>query len=78
MKQDILEIVEAFAQDANLSEHRVGMLLARNGRLLERLRNPRSRMWPETEAAILDAVRKERLARGLDVASSGPQGSDAA
>lgn len=65
MQTDILKIVEQFAEDANLSDHRVGIVLARNGRLLERLRNAKRGVWPETAEAILAAIAREREGRGL-------------
>lgn len=45
-----------------LSVHRVGMLLARNGKLVERLRAG-GRIWPETEAAIRERLRVETAQR---------------
>lgn len=66
MQTDLLSIVERFAADANLSDHRAGMVLAKNGRLLERLRDPKRKIWPDTAASIRAAVVREREARGLN------------
>ncbi len=63
MHDDILSEVEQFARDTGLSDHRVGILLANNGRLIERLRNPSSRVWPETVARIRAAIDRERRHR---------------
>jgi hypothetical protein len=66
MHTDILTAVEKFIADSGLSDHRAGILLARNGRLLERLRDPKRRIWPDTADAVIAAVEREREKRGLD------------
>ncbi len=45
-----------------LSAHRTGILLARNGKLVERLRAG-GRIWPETEAQIRVRLADETLRR---------------
>lgn len=62
MQDTILSEVEAFIADTGLSEHRAGILLARNGKLVERLRAG-GRIWPETQRAIRDAIQRERKVR---------------
>lgn len=63
MTNNLLADVENFMAETGLSEHRVGILLARNGRLIERLRDPKRRIWPETAAAIRAALREQRALR---------------
>lgn len=60
----ILHEIISFAKEAELSEHRAGMVLARNGRLIERLRSG-GRVWPETEDGIREAIKAERIKRGI-------------
>ena len=62
MTNPIIEEVEAFLAETGLSEHRVGFLLARNGKLVERLRAGR-RIWPETEQMIREGIEEERARR---------------
>ena len=59
----VLPEIEEFARDYGLSDHRAGLVLANNGRLIERLRSGR-RIWPETKQAIRRNIRKERARRG--------------
>lgn len=68
MKNDLLKAVEAFQRDAGLSDHRVGWLLAKNGRLIQRLRGG-GRIWPETVDAITAAIKEERAKRNLEDAT---------
>lgn len=63
MDTDLLKSVEAFQRETGLSDHRVGMILARNGRLLPRLRGG-GRVWPEKAAEIRAALKREAAARG--------------
>ena len=51
MHTQLLEDVERCRAEMGLSEHRFGILAAKNGRLIERLRSG-GRIWPETEAKI--------------------------
>lgn len=67
MKNDVLTQIEQFQRETGLSDHRVGIILARNGRLLERLRDPKRRIWPDTVDAIKDALKAESAARGIDL-----------
>lgn len=62
MKQDLLTQVEAFQVAFGLSDHRVGIILANNGRLLPRLRSGK-RVWPETIAEIQKNLVRETRAR---------------
>lgn len=64
MEHNLLDSIEAFKQETGLSDHRVGMLLANNGRLLPRLREGK-RLWPETKASVRAKLRKERTARAV-------------
>lgn len=64
MKSVTKKAVEQFVIETGLSEHRVGILLAGNGRLLERIRCNR-RFWPETEDKVLNNLAKQRKKRGL-------------
>lgn len=68
MAKDLLKKLEAFQAETGLSDHRVGMLLAKNGRLLPRLREG-GRIWPETIAEIEGAMKRERAARTQKEAS---------
>ena len=62
MSETLLSEIEAFMADTGLSAHRVGILAANNGRLVDRLREGR-RVWPETEQAVRSALRRERQRR---------------
>ncbi|MBN8293244.1 hypothetical protein JI664_14815 [Rhodobacter sp. NTK016B] len=62
MSQKLISEIETFIAETGLSEHRVGILLAGNGRLVGRLRKG-SRVWPETECKIRNALRAERVKR---------------
>jgi len=62
MTQPIIKEIEKFLSETGLSEHRVGFLLAKNGKLVERLRAGR-RVWPETEQMIRDGIARERARR---------------
>jgi RNase adaptor protein for sRNA GlmZ degradation len=62
MKQELIKEIDAFIAETGLSEHRVGFLLARNGKLVARLRAGR-RIWPETEQMIRDGIARERALR---------------
>jgi len=62
MNTELLKSVESFQAQTGLSDHRVGIILARNGRLLERLRAG-GRFWPETQRQIERAIGREQAAR---------------
>jgi hypothetical protein len=49
--ENLLNEIDAFKQETGLSDFRIGFLAARNGRLVERLRNG-GRVWPETEEQV--------------------------
>ncbi|MEH6504987.1 MAG: hypothetical protein V7786_01840 [Sulfitobacter litoralis] len=67
MTHQITEEVEKFMTETGLSEHRVGFLLAKNGKLVERLRAGR-RIWPETEEMIREGIARERALRATNAA----------
>lgn len=51
MNTRLLSDIEEFLRSEGIGEHRFGILAARNGRLVERLRSG-GRIWPETEAKV--------------------------
>lgn len=55
-----------FLSDSGLSDHRAGMVIAKNGRFYDRLREGK-RFWPETKDQVLGRIKLERDRRGLDV-----------
>lgn len=57
MSDALLSQIEAFMAQQHIGEHRFGMLAARNGRLVERLRRG-GRVWPETEQCVLAFIAK--------------------
>ena len=59
MSTKLLSEIEQFMAEANLGPHRFGLLAAKNGRLVDRLREGR-RVWPETEKQIRDFMRSNR------------------
>jgi len=68
MSAKLLADIEGFLQSTGMSAFRFGLLAARNGRLVERLRKPRpnglpARVWPETEAEIRAFMRVESSRR---------------
>lgn len=64
MNNSITSDLDQFLMETGLSEHRAGILLARNGRLIDRLRSG-GRIWPETEDKIRAAMARERAKRKL-------------
>lgn len=48
--------------ETGLSAHRVGILCANNGRIVDRLRSG-GRVWPETEDEVLGNIAKLRERR---------------
>lgn len=64
MDHSLKDDVEKFVQDSGLSEHRAGILLAKNGRLLERLREGRP-ILTDTVIRIRAALDAERAKRKL-------------
>ena len=75
MSAQLLSDIESFLQSTGMSAFRFGLLAARNGRLVERLRKPRAngkpaRVWPETEIEIRAFMRQERSRRPAKPTSS--------
>ena len=74
MSTTLLHDIEAFLRETGMGEYRFGLMAAKNGRLIERLRAGRSngtrpgRVWPETEAEIRAFMRVERQQRAREVA----------
>lgn len=66
----LLAEIEQFRSETGLSKHRVGILLAKNGRLIDRLRSPSGRVWPETEEEIRANIAVERERRGLRISGA--------
>lgn len=60
----LLDDLTAFVAESGLSKHRAGIILANNGRLIDRLEEG-GRIWPDTEQKIRDALAAERQARKL-------------
>jgi len=65
----LLQELDAFVLETGLSEHRVGIILAKNGRLIPRLREG-GRIWPDTEQQVREALAKERADRAASTAPS--------
>jgi hypothetical protein len=63
MRSHLLTDIDVFLAETGMGEFRFGLLAARNGRLVERLRAG-GRVWPETEAIIrafmIDARRQRQ------------------
>ncbi|WP_148292631.1 hypothetical protein [Paracoccus aminophilus] len=64
MDHAFLDAIDSFIAATGLSEHRVGIIVAGNGRLVPRLRNG-GRVWPDTKWRILEKLRAERERRNL-------------
>lgn len=62
MKHDLLTEIDDFIAETGLSEYRAGIVLAKNGRLVPRLRSS-GRVWPETEVRVRAALAAERSRR---------------
>lgn len=62
MANELLSELETLMAETGLSAHRVGILCASNGRLIDRLREG-GRVWPETEQGVRDAIARERQRR---------------
>lgn len=69
MRTNLLSDIDAFLADTGMGEYRFGLLAAKNGRLVERLRagtTPKGkpvRIWPETEMQIRAFMMAERQKR---------------
>lgn len=64
MDKDLLTELETLMSETGLSAHRVGMICANNGRIIERLRDG-GRVWPETADNIRAAIAAERSRRAI-------------
>lgn len=62
MSDKLLTEIDEFLAEAEIGEHRFGILASSNGRLVERLRSG-GRIWPETEAKVRAFIRAERRKR---------------
>lgn len=60
----LLTELEEFVAATGLSEHRAGILVANNGRIIPRLRGG-GRIWPDTEAKVRAAIAREMAKREL-------------
>lgn len=69
MRTNLLTDIDAFLSETGMGEYRFGLLAAKNGRLVERLRSgttPKGkpvRIWPETEMQIRAFMMSERQRR---------------
>jgi hypothetical protein len=69
MSTMLLTEIDAFLTETGMSEYRFGLLAAKNGRLVERLRagTPKkgrpARIWPETEMQVRSFIIAERQRR---------------
>lgn len=62
MSKTLLSELETFMAETGLSAHRVGILCANNGKLVDRL-GQGGRIWPETEEKVRANIAKLRLER---------------
>ena len=71
MQTNLLSEIDAFLRETGMGEYRFGLLAAKNGRLVERLRaghTPKGRkvrIWPETEMQVRAFMLSERRKRGV-------------
>jgi hypothetical protein len=69
MSTTLLSEIDNFLRESGMSEYRFGLLAAKNGRLVARLRaatTPKgrpARVWPETEAQVRAFIIAERRRR---------------
>lgn len=59
MTNDLLSDIEKFMALEKIGEHRFGILAAKNGRLVERLRSG-GRIWPETAEQVKEFMAAQR------------------
>jgi hypothetical protein len=59
MHKELLSEIDRFLAAEGIGEHRFGILAAKNGRLVERLRSG-GRSWPETEEQIRSFMAERR------------------
>lgn len=62
MYASLIQEIDAFLAETGIGPHRFGILAAKNGRLVERLRGG-GRIWPDTELAIRQFIAAERIRR---------------
>ncbi|PJN94412.1 hypothetical protein CNY89_14670 [Amaricoccus sp. HAR-UPW-R2A-40] len=62
MHQNLITEIDEFLAETGLSGYRFGLLAAKNGRLVDRLKGG-GRVWPETEAQVLGFIRQRRAER---------------
>lgn len=62
MSTHLLSEIDRFLSEFPMSDHRFGLLAARNGRLVERLRQG-CRVWPETDSQVRAFIIAERQKR---------------
>lgn len=62
MTKKLLSELEDLMADTGLSAHRVGILCANNGRIVDRLRDGK-RIWPETEKKVRGNIGRLRAQR---------------
>jgi len=58
MNKSLLTDIDAFRARYGLADYTFGLLAAKNGRLVKRLRDG-GRVWPETEKLIRDFIATE-------------------
>jgi hypothetical protein len=72
MDTTLLIEIEKFLTETGMGEHRFGLLAAKNGRLVERLRagvtpgGKPTRIWPDTEQQVRQFIATERQTRGVE------------
>lgn len=72
MRNTLLPEIDKFLSETGMGEYRFGLLAAKNGRLVERLRagtTPQGkpvRIWPETEMQVRAFMMSERQKRGVE------------
>ena len=59
MAKELLDEIDAYLEATGLSGHRFGILAARNGRLVERLRAG-GRVWPETAKQVRAYLKSQK------------------
>lgn len=68
MSNVLLSDIEGFLRETGMGEYRFGLLAAKNGRLVDRLRSSgkegrSGRVWPETEHKVREFMAAERAHR---------------
>ena len=62
MHKSLISEIEEFLAETGLSGFRFGLLAAKNGRLVDRLKGG-GRVWPETDEQVRNFIRAERIKR---------------